>query len=443
MKKMHYWAAATAAVALVATGCNSGGTPTTGTESPGGGSQQQTTTISIMASQDWVKDPEFELAKKFEEETGIHIDYQISPADQYPTLLTTKLNSGEAADIFMNQAGKFDIVSQMQIEKNGVDLTDQEWVSRFQPAVKEQVSVGDTVFGITIWDVADSFSYIYNKTIFAELGIAVPTSYAEFKEACAKLQAAGITPVFEPMADGWHHQLNFFDVSAAYDAFRPTMVDDLNTNKITLAEAGIFKTMIEQMKEIYDAGYWGEFAESNTSGDMPSELSDGNYAMSTAIMAGIAAIDAVGGKYTEADFGIFPAPYLDNKIISETPVGPSKFIFSGSKNIEAAKQYLAFLASPESLQYLIDNEPVINALPFDGLQPTFSDAMKEAVATFKPGTSTVYQNAVLYLNPQWMDFGADLAAYLAGDMDADRVISNLDQRRADQATIAKDENWQK
>ena len=41
------------------------------------------TTITVMASQDWVYDAEMELSgKKFEEETGIKIDYQIVPADQ-------------------------------------------------------------------------------------------------------------------------------------------------------------------------------------------------------------------------------------------------------------------------------------------------------------------------------------------------------------------------
>ena len=38
-------------------------------------------TITIMASQDWIEDSEQELGAKFEEETGIHVDYQILPAD--------------------------------------------------------------------------------------------------------------------------------------------------------------------------------------------------------------------------------------------------------------------------------------------------------------------------------------------------------------------------
>ena len=45
------------------------------------------------------------FVKKFEEETGIAIDYQIVPADQYFNLLRTKLNSGEAPDIFGGQSG--------------------------------------------------------------------------------------------------------------------------------------------------------------------------------------------------------------------------------------------------------------------------------------------------------------------------------------------------
>ena len=50
------------------------------------------TTITVMASQDWVEDSEQELGKKFEEQTGIHVDYQIVPADQYQDLLLTRLH---------------------------------------------------------------------------------------------------------------------------------------------------------------------------------------------------------------------------------------------------------------------------------------------------------------------------------------------------------------
>ena len=66
---------------------------------------QDKVTLTYLASQGWVYDAEQTLGKKFEEQTGIAIDYQIVPADQYFNLLRTKLNSGEAPDIFGGQSG--------------------------------------------------------------------------------------------------------------------------------------------------------------------------------------------------------------------------------------------------------------------------------------------------------------------------------------------------
>lgn len=40
-----------------------------------------------------------ELAKDFEKETGIKVDFQISPDAQWKDLVRVKLNSGEAPDI--------------------------------------------------------------------------------------------------------------------------------------------------------------------------------------------------------------------------------------------------------------------------------------------------------------------------------------------------------
>ena len=78
---------------------------TASADEEGTGSQEKKdVTISFMASQDWIQEAEMELAEKFTEETGIKVDYQIVPSDQYVNLLTTKLNTGEATDIFAAQS---------------------------------------------------------------------------------------------------------------------------------------------------------------------------------------------------------------------------------------------------------------------------------------------------------------------------------------------------
>ena len=93
-------------------------------------------TITYLASQNWVLDSERELAEQFEAETGIHVDYQIIPADQYFSVLQTKLEAGgEGIDIFGGQSGKTDIQLQLGVEENAVPVTDEEWVQRMDPLV--------------------------------------------------------------------------------------------------------------------------------------------------------------------------------------------------------------------------------------------------------------------------------------------------------------------
>src|SRR5512133_2924348 len=59
------------------------------------------TTITYIASQNWVLNSEMELAKKFEAENGVHVDVHIMLSNQYLKVLQTKLEAGgEGIDIF-------------------------------------------------------------------------------------------------------------------------------------------------------------------------------------------------------------------------------------------------------------------------------------------------------------------------------------------------------
>ena len=84
-------------------------------------------TLSYQVDANWIKDAERTLAKKFEDETGIAIDFQIVPADQYFNVLKTKLNSGEAPDLFGGQSGVTDLKLNYNVEKNAVDLSNEPW----------------------------------------------------------------------------------------------------------------------------------------------------------------------------------------------------------------------------------------------------------------------------------------------------------------------------
>ena len=133
-------------------------------------------------------------------------------------------------------------------------------------------------------------------------------------------------------------------------------------------------------------------------------------------------------------------PLVDNMLAPAHPAGPSKFIYSGSPHIAEAKQYLAFLTEPENLQYLLDNSPEFATLSFSGLQDKWTPEQIEFLESY-PAKSIVYQDAVNYVNPQWMDIGKDMVAMFTGAMTPEDVLKSIDQRRADMAKTAKDEAW--
>ena len=403
----------------------------------------QGTTLTYLASQGWVQDAELELGKKFEEQTGIHIDYQIIPSDQYFNVLRTKLNSGEVPDIFGGQSGVTDLQLQYDVEKNAVDLSGEPWVASLDPLVAEQATVKGKLYGLTYWDTVSSAWVInYNKAIFAEHGLEVPTTYDEFAAVCKTLLDAGIQPIFEPVSDGWHHVLWFPELGPRYEQATPGLAADLNANTKTFAEDPTALTAVTQLNELYHNGCFGQNALSDAFSDASKVMSSGTAAM---VLAGTGFAQQIKSDYPEADvanFGVFVMPLADNQQLNVNPAGPTMFISATSPQIDAAKQYLQFLVQPENMQYFVENTPLATGLPLEGAPSNLTPELKAFLDSFGDNRGTVYQTAVTYVNPQWMDIGKDLTAMFTDAMQPADILSSLDSRRADLANTARDPAWQ-
>ncbi|PKM38902.1 MAG: hypothetical protein CVV04_13275 [Firmicutes bacterium HGW-Firmicutes-9] len=401
---------------------------------------QKDITLTFMASQDWVQDAELALAQKFTEQTGIKVDYQIVPSDQYPNLLQTKLNSGECTDIFCSQAGRFDIVTTLNVAKNAADLTAEPWVATMEATAAAEVTADGKVYGQPMQDTSAVWAIAYNKKIFSDLGLSIPKSWAEFTAVCDAILATGVTPVYEPVSDGWHHVLWFAEMGAAYEKAEPGLVDALNGNTKKIADSAIMKTAVAQIKEMADKGYWGENYMADVYADQPAKMASGEYAMTVANQGLPQQIADLNSGLTADDIGFFVIPLADNQMLNVNPVGPTRFIYSGSANVEAAKQYLAFLAQPENLQYMIDNVAKFQNLPFSGLTPKYAGTVKEFYDMYSE-KGTVLQTAVKYVNPQWMEIGKEIVSVIQGMQDDMTMLGNLDKNRADQAMAAQDAAW--
>ena len=352
-------------------------------------------TITYMASQDWVQDAEMELAEKFTEQTGIKVDFQIIPSDQYTNLLNSKLNSGECPDLFGSQAGKTDIVTLLNVEKNAVDLSGEAWAATVDPLAAAETSVNGKLYGQPAQDVSAVWAIAYNKKVFEKLNLKVPTNYEEFKAVCEAIKADGMIPIYEAVADGWHHQLWFCELGVAIEHDEPGTADKLNSNAMKFADSATAKKLIEQIKEMVDLGYWGDNYMANEYADAARAIAEGECAM------------------TVANQG-FPT------------------------DLNAA--YPEFLAEPENIQYQIEKVGKFNTLPFTTAKDAYSDEISAFYAAY-PEHGTVYQTAVNYVNPQWMEIGKFLVEVLQGDSTAEGMLKNIDLNRENQAKAAQDPAW--
>ena len=372
-------------------------------------------TLTFMASQDWIQDAEMELGEKFTEQTGIKIDYQIVPSDQYENLLMTKLNNGECTDLFGGQSSQFSIVNQFHVDQNAVELTDEEWAQNVEPAAAFELSID------------------------GKLGLEIPTNYAEFCDICDKLLEAGITPIYECVSDGWHHVCWTEKAIAATQA-DPDYPEKLNTNAATFAGNEQLITLFSELKEMVDKGYFGDNYMSNQYSDAPASIASGEYAMVLYNQGLGVEVNAVDPDFPVDNIGYFVSPLCDDQALNVNYCGPSRFIFSGSANIDAAKQYLAFMASDESLAYMTENVGKFNQLPYLNAPSAYSDVIQEFYDRY-PDKVAVFQASVKYYNPAWMDIGADMSAMFLDEMTPEEVLEDIDKLRAEQAAAAADEYW--
>ncbi len=432
-----------------ASSATAAGSSAAASESKESGSSESSasgTTITVMASQDWVEDSEQELGKKFEEETGIHVDYEIVPADQYQDLLLTRLNSGEGPDIWGAQSG-FALATTYNVTENAVDLSGESWASAYSEFSAEQTGVDGVNYGLTYYDTTTDYYMVYNKKLFEAAGITdVPKTFDELTADCDKLLESGVTPIYEPVADGWHQTMLWTASAQVLDKLDPGIIDKLNKNEAKFADNENMKTMLDQLNTLAQKGYFGDNYMSDEFANAESYMASGEFAicmLKPGAISSIVANDQNTAGYTEDDFGLFLLPILDNQYLNIHPTGPSRFIYSGSKNIDAAKKYLEYIVQKDNIQYLIDNASDVENLPLDmGQTPEYSKTTLDFLGSYDDAHSgMVLQDVVKYFNEQWMDISANLAAMFTGDMTSEEVLQAIDDERAQLAGAAGDSNW--
>ena len=118
--------------------------------------------------------------------------------DDYGTVLKTKLNAGEAPDIFITSAYNDNYLYQSYLYA----LDDQPLIQNIEPSLLDGVTVNGSILGCPL--LVQSHSFIYNKALFRAAGItALPQTLDEYRAACEQLSQKNIQPFATGFADWW------------------------------------------------------------------------------------------------------------------------------------------------------------------------------------------------------------------------------------------------
>lgn len=283
----------------------------------------------------------------FEKKTGIKTEVDLRPnGAEGDNFIKTRLATGDMDDIFLYNTGSlFKVLNPAQ---NMVDLTSEAYVASFDNGFKSTVTDKGRVYGIPS---GSSFGggWLYNKKVYAKLGLKVPKTWNELLANCEKIKAAKIVPVIGSYKDSWTAQLILLSDYYNVQAKVPSFADNFTANKAKFATTPAALRAWEKQQQIYKLGYMNkEFLTTNLDAGLKM-LANGQGAMYPQLTVQLPLIEKNYPSKVN-DIGFFPQPGDSASINGITVWEPSGiYIYKNSKNIDAAKQWLKFFISPEAI----------------------------------------------------------------------------------------------
>jgi raffinose/stachyose/melibiose transport system substrate-binding protein len=268
-------------------------------------------------------------------------------------VVKTRLATGDMDDLsYYNSGSLFQALNPPQ---NFVDLTDEPYMATVLDSFKSTVSVDGRVYGVPA-DTAMGGGWLYNKKVYAQLGLKVPTTWAQLLANCEKIKAAGKTAVIGSYKDDWTSQLivlaDYFNVQAKM----PRFAADYTAHKATFAGTPIALRSFEKLQEINKKGYMNKDLLATTFEQALKMLADGSgahYPMLTFALANIRTLAPDKAN----DIGFFGQPGDtpgSNGVTVWMPAGI--YVYKNGKNVDAAKKWVAYFVSKEGVALQMEGQ---------------------------------------------------------------------------------------
>jgi len=307
-----------------------------------------------------------ELAAAYSAQTAdVTVTVVKNSSDLFNPALVPALSAGEGPDLFSFGTGPGQPAA---LIAGGLvaDLTDAYYTHSWDATIPEGIAVQTSSEG-KLWafgNEVETTGMFYNKAIFAEHGVSVPTTWAEMEAAVATLQQAGFdTPIGLGAADKWpvsHWQSMMFGRYAGPEGIESVLFGDGAWTDAPFVAAAA------KLTEMGQAGWFGPTPVAIGYGELMDRFWAGEVPMTFTgpwVIGG--GIDAAGDRI--GDYSVFAVPpFEDGQAIHPTnSIGSGWYVRESSANKDAAIDFLNYMFVSTEGRVALLNSGTIPVGPLD------------------------------------------------------------------------------
>lgn len=390
------------------------------------------TAISFLNSKGEIQTALEDMAKTFEEETGISVEIIACGAGESPyTKITSAYNSGTAPTMAMLDGT--DIVA--LAEEYATDLSGEKWVSECENQVTK---INEKVYSFPF--CVEGRGLIYSKaaiedTLGTEFDPASINSYDALKKLLEDLRAAGMENPVVISKEDWSlgaHQLGFiYDTYDGTTAGSAELIGQLEDSSLKVEDYERFNQFIDTLDLLLEYNINGKDPLGALYEQDPIFLADGDAAIWANGSWAWPNIEEAGAS-ADDEYGFLPF-VLGNDTTdfanSGIQAAASKQVMidkvqATETEVAAAKEFLNWIVYSESGQkMLVDDAAVIPACSNNtnvALDP-LGQNIQERLAD-----GSVFSSSYIAPADHWSVVGAYMQKYIAGESTKEELAAQID-----------------
>lgn len=287
-----------------------------------------------------------ELIDKYEaEHPDVKVEMEIIATGDYDTTLLMRLQGGMVADVFATHLGgsyRDNVASGKLLNFVGIDSI----TSHFTSDAVNYFMVDDALYAAP--QTTNAFSVYYNKDIFAQYGLEIPTTLDEFEAVCKTLKDNGVTPMAFAGGETWV-TVTFFALMMANCVADDQIWFEIADGRKTMQDEPGFADCFCYVRKLREAGYILPESSGINEKSLLTGFAMGNYAM---ISTGTWSMSTIRNLNDACNFGLFNMPGTLGTDKGVSHIGLSLCVNKDSAVLDDAVDFAAYMCTPEAVASL-------------------------------------------------------------------------------------------